>query len=118
VIRSYGVEGLRRMIADHIAWARELARRVAKEPDFELLAPATLALFNFRYHPPGLDDEAELDRLNERLLEALNDSGRLYLTQNRVKGRYAIRFSVGQTNTTHDHVQKAWDTIKETAAGL
>ena len=62
--------------------------------------------------------KAELDQLNERLLETLNDTGRLYLTQNRVKGRYAIRFSVGQTNTTRDHVQRAWQTIKETAASL
>jgi aromatic-L-amino-acid decarboxylase len=118
VIRSYGVEELRRKLASHIAWAQELAGQVAADPAFDLVSPASLALFNFRHHPPGLDDEAELDRLNERLLEALNDSGRLYLTQNRVKGRYAIRFSVGQTNTTRDHVRRAWEKIKETAAGL
>jgi aromatic-L-amino-acid decarboxylase len=118
VIRSYGVEGLRRRIADHIAWAQELAGQVAAEADFELLAPARLALLNFRHHPAGLDDEAELDQLNERLLEALNDSGRIYLTQNRVGGRFAIRFSIGQTNTTRDHVQRAWQTIKDTAADL
>jgi aromatic-L-amino-acid decarboxylase len=118
VIRSYGVEALRRKLADHIAWAQELAAEVAADPAFDLVAPANLALFNFRHHPSGLDDEAELERLNERLLNALNDSGRLYLTQNRVRGRYALRFSVGQTTTTRDHVQGAWETIKETAAGL
>ena len=118
VIRSYGVEELRRKLASHIAWTQELAGQVAAAPDFDLMSPASLALFNFRHHPPGLDDEAELDRLNARLLEALNDSGHLYLTQNRVKGRTTIRFSVGQTSTTRDHVQRAWETIKETAAGL
>ena len=118
VIRSYGVDGLRRKIAEHIAWAQELAERIAAEPDFELLCPARLALLNFRHRPAGLDDEAGLDRLNERLLEALNDTGRLYLTQNRVNGRFAIRFSIGQTSTTRDHVQRAWRTIKETAASL
>ena len=118
VIRSYGVEGLRRRIADHIAWAQELAEQIAATPDFELLAPARLALLNFRHHPAGLNDEAELDQLNERLLEAINDTGRLYLTQNRVNGRFSIRIAVGQTGTTRDHVQRAWQTIKETAAGL
>jgi aromatic-L-amino-acid decarboxylase len=118
VIRAYGVKDLRRRLADHIAWAQELAGQVAAETDFELLAPARLALFNFRHHPAGLNDEAELDELNEHLLETLNDSGRLYLTQNRIGGRFAIRFSVGQTNTTRDHVQRAWQTIKQTAARL
>ncbi len=118
VIRSYGVEGLRAKIAEHIAWTRELAEQIAAEPGFELLAGPNLALFNFRHRPAGQDDEAALEALNGRLLERLNDSGALYLTQNRIKGRYAIRFAVGQTATTRDHVQRAWAKIKETAAGL
>ncbi len=115
VIRSYGLAGLRRMIAAHIDWAQELARRVEAEPDFDLLSPARLALFNFRYHPPGLDDAAELDRLNERLLETINDSGELYLTLTRLNGRVSIRFSLGQTYTTRDHVQRAWERITAAA---
>ena len=89
---------------------------VAAESDFELLAPARLALFNFRYHPDGIDDETVLDRLNERLLETINDGGEIYLTQNRIRGRFAIRFAVGQTATTRHHVQRAWACIKEAAA--
>ena len=71
----------------------------------------------FRYRPRGIDDEA-LDRLNERLLEALNDDGRVYLTQTRVRGRYVIRFAIGQLYTTHAHVQHAWQVIASTARGL
>lgn len=118
VIRSYGVEGLKGMIARHIDWAQELAGQVDKEADFELVAPARLALFNFRYRPPGIDSNEALDDLNGRLLEQLNDSGRLYLTRNLVKGRSAIRFAVGQTATTRAHVQRAWQEIQETARAL
>jgi len=118
VIRSYGVAGLREMIANHIQWAKELAAKVAAEPDFDLISPATLALFSFRYHPAGVDDEATLDRLNERLLNRLNDDGRIYLTQNRAKGRYVLRFNVGQTNTRRHHVLSAWDVIKQMAREL
>ena len=116
VIRSYGVEKLKQMIADHIAWTAELSEQIAAAPDFEVMAPPVLGLVNFRHHPAGVDDEAELDALNQRLLERLNDSGRLYLTQNRVKGRYAIRFSIGQTTVTRDHIQRAWGIVQETAA--
>ena len=77
-----------------------------------------LSLFSFRYRPAGVDDEAELERLNEALLQPLNDDGRIYLTQNRVRGRYAIRFVVGQTWTRRHHVQQAWDLIQDSARGL
>jgi aromatic-L-amino-acid/L-tryptophan decarboxylase len=118
VIRHYGAEGLRQRVAAHIELARELADQVAAAPDFDLVTPLALSLFSFRYHPPGVDDEAALDALNQRLLEILNDSGELYLTQTLVGGRYAIRFVVGQTTTERRHVQAAWTKIRETAAGL
>jgi aromatic-L-amino-acid decarboxylase len=118
VIRAYGVEGLQAMLRRHIALAGDLFERVAGEPDFEIVSPLRLALFSFRYRPHGFDDEAALDALNERLLHALNDSGELYLTQNRVRGRYAIRFSIGQTNTQARHVDAAWEKIAQTARVL
>jgi len=117
VIRAYGVQRLQAMLRAHIALAQELAAQIAAEPDFELTTPANLALLTFRYRPPGLE-EAELDRLNERLLHALNDSGRLYLTQTRVRDRYVIRFAIGQRTTEHRHLQQAWQLIRQTARAL
>ena len=75
VLRSYGVARLQAMLRDHIAWTAELAETIRGEPDFELTTPPRLALLTFRYRPRGIDDDA-LDRLNERLLNALNDDGR------------------------------------------
>ncbi len=118
VIRTYGVACLRRMVAAHIAWASEAERWIAADSDFELMAPRSLALLNFRYHPRGMDDRAALDRLNERLLEALNDSGAVYLTQNLVHGAYAIRLAIGQTSTERRHVEAAWHLIQKTARSL
>lgn len=118
VIRNFGVEGLRARIRAHIALAKDLAARIAAAPDFEILAPARLALFCFRYRPPGVAEGAALDALNARLLEALNDSGRVYLTHARLNGAYAIRFCVGQTNTQHRHVEAAWELIQDTARAL
>jgi aromatic-L-amino-acid decarboxylase len=118
VIRAYGVEGVRALIAAHIELAREAEGWIVAAPDFELIAPRSLALLNFRYHPRGVDEAGALDRLNERLLEALNDSGELYLTPNRVNGAYAIRLAIGQTATERRHVETAWETIEATARAL
>jgi aromatic-L-amino-acid decarboxylase len=117
VLRAYGVRGIQAAIAAHIEHARALEGWIQAAPDFELLAPRSLALLNFRYRPAGLTAEA-LDTLNARLLEALNDSGELYLTQNRVRGAFSIRFSIGQTATERRHVEAAWRKIQDTGRAL
>jgi len=115
VIRSYGVEALRGMIRDHVAWARDLAEIIDADPDFELTTAPILSLFTFRYAPDGVGD---LDALNARLVERINDDGRTYLTQTRHENRFVIRFQVGQTTTTRADVMMAWDAVREIAAGL
>ena len=81
-------------------------------------APPTLSLFCFRYRPPAVTDPAELDHLNQALLERLNASGALYLTHTRVRDAYAIRFCIGQTGTAQRHVDAAWRHIRDTARVL
>ena len=115
VLRSYGLAGLREVIRRHIALAEWLEAEIAAHPDFEIMAPRSLALLNFRYAPQGA---ASLDELNERLLHAINDEGQIYLTQGRVRGAYAIRVSIGQTRTERIHVEQAWEAIKAAAALL
>ncbi|NNM73053.1 pyridoxal phosphate-dependent decarboxylase family protein [Enterovirga aerilata] len=114
VIRAYGVERLRGMIRDHIAWSRELAEAVAREPDFEVATGPVLSLFTFRYAPAGLSEE-ERDRLNARLLEAVNADGRIYLTQTSHAGRFVIRFQAGSTWTTREDVLSTLAVLRDLA---
>jgi aromatic-L-amino-acid decarboxylase len=117
VIRHYGVEGLRSMIRGHIEWAQELAATIEDAEDFELLRRPVLSLLCFRYRPAGVPDD-EIDGLNERLLNAVNDTGRIYVTHTRLRGVYAIRFVVGQTVTERRHVHEAWEVLQEVARGM
>ena len=114
VIRSYGVEGLREIVRRHIALAEDFAGWIEAAADFELVRPAQLALFCFRYRPAGVP-VGDLDALNRRLLAALNDDGRIYLTQTVFAGDYVIRVSVGQTTTTAAHLSAAWNVMRDTA---
>ncbi|TDR93414.1 pyridoxal phosphate-dependent decarboxylase family protein [Enterovirga rhinocerotis] len=117
VLRAYGAEALRGMVRDHIAWAHDLAGMIAAAPDFELVTDPVLSLFTFRYAPAGTGEE-QRDSLNAALVEALNDDGRIYLTQTTHEGRFVIRFQVGATTTTRDDVRAAWDVIREVAGTL
>ena len=123
VIRSYGVERLREFIRNHIRMAEILARKIDDHPDFELTTKPSLSLFTFRHAPTGADRHAptgadDLDQLNANLLQAINDDGRIYLTQTNHGGDYVIRFQVGQLYTMDEDVEFAWNVIQEVAASF
>jgi aromatic-L-amino-acid decarboxylase len=48
VLRSYGADGIRRMVRHHVALADDLAARIDADPRFELVAPHPFALVCFR----------------------------------------------------------------------
>jgi aromatic-L-amino-acid decarboxylase len=117
VIRTYGVEGLRKTVRNHIAIAAELSEMISKEVDFEILAPVIICVVCFRYVPAGYNED-QINVFNERLNHQLNDSGKLYLSHTVLNGRYTLRMVTAQTNITIAHVERAWLMIKETARSL
>lgn len=109
VMRSYGAEGLRTLLREPLAMAREFAARVEEAPDWELLAPVPLGLVCFRHVPPALEgDEAALAEHNAALLARVNASGKVFLTHTTLRGRYAIRMALGSFRTERRHVDEAW----------
>src|ERR1700751_5199797 len=107
VLRHYGVEGLQHHIREHLALAQEFAEGVRTDERFEIAVPAPLNLVCFRLKSG--------DAANQALLERLNRSGDLYLTHTKLNDRFTLRLSVGQTNTQHRHVERAWKRIQEEA---
>jgi len=105
VIRHFGAEGLRAHVRRHVDLAREFAEWVVSDDRFELAALRRLNLVCFR-HVGG-------DALNQRLMDALNASGRIYLTHARLNGRLALRLAVGGTYTERRHVEAAWQLIRD-----
>ena len=109
VLRSYGAEGLRRHVREHVRLSREFTGLVAADPRFELSAPPALNLTCFR-HVGG-------DAVSERLLADLNSTGRVFLSHTRLAGRYTIRCCIGGTWTTERHVRMLWQLIDDLAPG-
>ena len=110
VIRSYGVQGLRHHVREHIRLAQQFASWVESDPDFDISAPAPLNLVCFR-HKNG-------DEFNRQLLNRLNRDGQIFLSHAVLDDRYTIRFCVGQTNTRSQHVNAAWQHIQQNARDL
>jgi aromatic-L-amino-acid/L-tryptophan decarboxylase len=117
LIRAYGLDGLRAMIRDHVRWSAQLAERIAADPQFEVVTAPVLSLFSFRFAPPDVP-EHERNALNLALLNAINEDGRIYLTQTTVDDRIAIRFQAGQFETTEQDVAEAFMAISDCAGRL
>ena len=115
VIRAFGAEGLAARLRHHIQLAQEFAGWVRGEREWEVVAPAPFSLVCFRHAPAGASD-AEADARNERILRRVNESGAVYLSHTKLRGRYVLRLAVGNLRTERRHVEEAWRLLRAAAA--
>ncbi len=118
VIRSFGLNGLQEKLRHHIALAGELKSWIEEHPDFEIMAPPLFSLVCFRFHPLDTNDTETLNRMNERLLLAVNETGTIYISHTKLGEFYTLRISVSQTMVEKKHVKNAWDLIVEKALSI
>jgi aromatic-L-amino-acid decarboxylase len=122
VLRAFGSEGLRQHLRAHIALAERFQGWVKTSPNFELLAPAPFSVVCFRSRPrdlpAGPETEAYLNQLNERMLEAVNRTGEVFLSHTELNGRFTLRLAIGNLRTTEAHVRRAWELLQEHAERL
>ena len=115
VLRHFGADGLRARIGEHMRLARLFAEWVDASGDFERLAPVPFSVVCFRALPGGPADATAIDAFNERLLEAVNNSGSIFISHTKLDGRYALRLAIGNLHTTEAHVASAWSLLQEQA---
>ncbi len=118
VLRYFGAEGIADRIREHIRLAGLFRSWVDADPAWERLAPAPFSVIAFRSHPPGLDDPEALDAHNEAVLERVNESGEIFLSHTRVRGRVALRIAVGNLRTRERHVRRAWELLRSAAGAV
>ena len=124
-LRYFGLEGLRRRVAHHLEMARRLASWVESDPVFELMAPVPYSTVCLRYRPAELAGrESEpavaerIDDLNVRLMDAVNRTGRAFLSHTRLRGRVVIRVAISNLRTVDSDVDLVWELLRREAARL
>ena len=137
ILRHFGSEGIRDRLAEHMRLARLFAAWVDESADFERLAPVPFSVVCFRAAPhgnavAGAGDagpaeaipaasgaiDAETDALNERLIEAVNATGEVFLSHTRLNGRFTVRLAIGHVRTAERHVRRAWELLNEKLRAL
>ncbi len=117
IIRYFGVEGIANRLREHIAWAKEFSNRIIEANDFELTAPVPFSTVCFRYNPGG-KTEAELNTINEKLLEKINSTGKIFLSHTKLYEKFVIRLTIGGIRHEQRHIENAWELVKTTAREL
>ncbi|MBI3456327.1 MAG: amino acid decarboxylase [Candidatus Rokubacteria bacterium] len=119
VLRAYGRVGLEARLREHIRLAQLFAGWIDADPDWGRLAPVPFSTVCFRVRPRGwAADDPRLNPLNERLLEAVNASGEVFLSHALLGGRYVLRLAIGNIRTEERHVRRAWEILRAEALRL
>ncbi|HEY3246517.1 MAG TPA: aminotransferase class V-fold PLP-dependent enzyme [Phycisphaerae bacterium] len=124
-LRYYGRNGYRAMLRHCVAQADLLRQKISAHPDLELCSAggstviSRLPIVPFRYRPAvsAMDDE-RLDRLNEAIMQAIQQRGKVFVTQARLGARFALRASLLNYRTQSADIDTLIDEACQVGADL
>ena len=93
-LQYFGLDAFRATIDRCLDLAQLAADEIEGSPELEVLSAPTLGVVCFRRRPPGVEDEAELARVNSAVVARLAASGQGMISSTRLDGRYALRLCV------------------------
>ena len=96
---------MQKYIREDVDNTQKLKTWIERDDDFVIVAPVPLNLICFK-HKKGSE-------FNRSLHEAINQTGKLYITRTKINDEYILRFSIGQTTGTVDHIRKSWKLIQK-----
>jgi aromatic-L-amino-acid decarboxylase len=114
VLAGFGKEGLVARVREHRRLAQRFASWIDEDSSFRRLAPVTMGVVCFQSAPASIyaQGEAALNAFNRRVVEQLNEQGKIFLTWTRLSGRTAMRLALGNVLTTEAHLREAWEEIR------
>jgi aromatic-L-amino-acid/L-tryptophan decarboxylase len=105
VMRYFGREGICTAIRSQVGMAKKFAGWVDADQRFERVAAAPLSVVCFRYK--GTDEE------NKAILDAVNASGKVFLSHTVLNGQFVIRLAIGNLGTGREDVEQAWELLRK-----
>lgn len=105
-LKFMGRQGYEAAIEKQIELTKDFAERVDELPGFNCLHEIETAVCCFRFLPRGYQDAPgeELDRLQQRLQQAIEHSGEAWLTTTVLHKRRALRVNINSFLTERRHV--------------
>lgn len=106
-LKTHGTSTYTALIEQNIEQAAHLESLVQSNQELELLAPRTMNVVCFRYHPQVDCDAQTLDRINREIVLRLQESGQYVVSGTTIHGSYAIRVA----NVNHRSRMEDFDAL-------
>ncbi|KAG1697207.1 Aromatic-L-amino-acid decarboxylase [Nymphon striatum] len=110
VMRMYGTEGMQAYVRKFIRLAHEFESMLLKDDHFEIIGDVIMGIVCFRLK--GSDD------LNKKLLQQVNDHGKIFIVPSQFEDSYYLRFSIGGVDPNLDDIICSWKEIQSQAMEL
>jgi len=113
-LKLHGLGAFRAALDEKLDLARALYDALRTTKGFEIPWVPELTVVPFRYRPKSGDADA----FNQRLLERINASKRIFLSSTRLNGDFWIRACIVSHRTHRDRVNEAIAIITDAARAL
>jgi aromatic-L-amino-acid/L-tryptophan decarboxylase len=105
-LQQAGKNGYIKMIGDDIRLSQLMFEEAAKHPELEAITQ-NLSITTLRFVPSGAShNESYLNTLNEKLLNALQQGGELFLSNSVVGGKYCLRSCIVNFRTSEKDIHE------------
>jgi aromatic-L-amino-acid decarboxylase len=123
-MKQVGASGYRKMIADDIHLSKTMAQAISLHPELQLMTQE-LSIATFRYVPLDLRSllndaptEKYLDTLNQELLDCLQRSGEMFVSNAVIDGHYVLRACIVNFHTASSDVLAVPDIVARIGRAL
>lgn len=113
-LKLFGLAPFRAALEEKLLLARYFHTRLAELPEWEVGPPPDLSVVTYRYRP----QRGDADDFNRRLIAAVQEDGRVFVSSTRLDGRFTLRLAVLHFRTHLAEVDLALDVLQHHARRL
>ena len=113
-LKLAGVAPFRAALEEKLLLARHFHERMRLEEGFEVGPLPDLSIVAFRYLPRRGDPDA----FNRKLISAVQEDGRVFLSSTKIDGRFTLRVAILSLRTHLDTIEQAVEILREKAKQL
>lgn len=108
-LKLFGLKPFRAALEEKMLLAQYFRNQIKEEEGFEVAPVPDLSITMFRYVPVS----KEANDFNEKLIKAIQDDGRIFLSSTTIHGKFWIRVAVVVFRTHKKKIDLLLDIIKE-----
>ncbi len=113
-LKLFGLAPFRAALAEKIWLARYFYEQLEKTPGWEMGPYPELSVVTYRFVP----DSGDADRFNERLTEAVQADGKVFISSTLINGKFFLRLAVLHFRTHLDRIDYVLELLKRKALEL